>query len=114
MLAALVALAALSIQCSSTRETPDAKKAADQGAPEVKLTEYQPRSMMVTEYHVPLKAKYPVIDVHNHLGSVGGSREAADPAECAREMDASGVAQVRMRQRSSPAPVWNSDIDARI
>jgi predicted TIM-barrel fold metal-dependent hydrolase len=93
--AALVALAALSVQCSSTQQATDAKKEADKGGvPDVMLTEYQPRSMVVREYHVPEKAKYPAIDVHNHLGTVGGNREALDPAACIKEMDAAGVAQV--------------------
>lgn len=62
-------------------------------APDLILEEYHPKSMMVTEYHVPAKAKYPAIDVHNHLGYSGGKR-MRDPALCIKEMDAAGVAQV--------------------
>lgn len=65
-----------------------------QKAPNLILEEYHPRSMMVAEYHVPPKSKYPSIDVHNHLGNVGGRRPPLDPAACIREMDAAGVVQV--------------------
>jgi uncharacterized protein len=62
-------------------------------APDLILEEYHPKSMMVTEYHVPPKAKYPAIDVHNHLG-YAGSKRMQDPALCIKEMDAAGVVQV--------------------
>jgi predicted TIM-barrel fold metal-dependent hydrolase len=62
-------------------------------APDLILEEYHPKSMMVAEYHVPLKAKYPAIDVHNHLG-YAGSKRMMDPALCIKEMDAAGVVQV--------------------
>jgi uncharacterized protein len=51
------------------------------------LRDYQPKSMLVTEQHHPEKAKFPVIDNHNHL------RES-DPEQCIRAMDATGVVQV--------------------
>ncbi len=62
-------------------------------APDIYLRDYQPRSMMVAEYHVPEKAKFPAIDVHNHLGQASG-RRVLDPAELIKVMDATGVAQV--------------------
>lgn len=79
--------------------TQDRREKALQKAPNLILEEYHPRSMMVTEYHVPAKSKYPSIDVHNHLGSFilpGGpsSEDAPDPSAYIREMDAAGVAQV--------------------
>jgi predicted TIM-barrel fold metal-dependent hydrolase len=88
----VLALAVIaSIQFSSTQER---KRDASKRAPDIYLKDFQPRSMMVTEYHVPPKAKYPAIDVHNHLGNVGGNRQSMDPAECIKQMDAAGVAQV--------------------
>ena len=42
-----------------------------QKAPNLVLEEYHPKSMMVAEYHVPPKSKFPSIDVHNHLGKSG-------------------------------------------
>src|SRR5215470_11473614 len=36
---------------------------------ELKLKEWQPRSMLVTKVHVIEKPKFPVIDIHNHLGT---------------------------------------------
>lgn len=35
---------------------------------DLKLKDWQPRSMMVTKTTIVEKARYPVIDVHNHLG----------------------------------------------
>ena len=69
------------------------RSSAPAKAPDLILQEYHPRSMMVTEYHVPPKSKFPAIDVHNHLGYAGGKR-MMDPALCIKEMDAAGVAQV--------------------
>lgn len=51
------------------------------------LRDYQPKSMLVTEQHYLQKAKFPVIDNHNHL------RES-DPDQCVKAMDATGVVQV--------------------
>jgi len=63
-------------------------------APDLILREYHPKSVLVTEYHVPRKAKFPVIDVHNHLGNVGRRESALDPGTLIKEMDAAGIAQV--------------------
>lgn len=60
----------------------------------LKLKDWAPKSMMVTKATVVEKAKYPVIDVHNHLG--GGKRRLT-PAVVKRyleEMDAAGVRTV--------------------
>ncbi len=69
------------------------RKKALTKAPNLILEEYHPKSMLVTEYHLPPKPKFPAIDVHNHLGYAGG-RRMMDPALCIKEMDAAGVAQV--------------------
>jgi predicted TIM-barrel fold metal-dependent hydrolase len=84
-----VAMALLTIQTSSSQES---KKPLPK-APNLVLEEYHPKSMLVTEYHVSPKSKFPAIDVHNHLGYAGGKR-MMDPAKCIKEMDAAGVAQV--------------------
>jgi predicted TIM-barrel fold metal-dependent hydrolase len=62
-----------------------------QKASNLVLEEYHPKSMMVTEYHIPVRSKFPSIDVHNHLGR---ANSALDPAATIKEMDAAGVAQV--------------------
>jgi uncharacterized protein len=66
---------------------------SSENAPDIILRDYQPKSMMVAEYHVPEKSKFPAIDVHNHLGKASGPR-VLDPAALIAEMDAAGVAQV--------------------
>lgn len=32
------------------------------------LKDFQPRSALVTEEHIPTQARFPVVDIHNHLG----------------------------------------------
>lgn len=51
------------------------------------LSEFQPESMLVTEEHHIEKARFPVIDYHNHL-------DALDPLEVLRIMDACGIEKV--------------------
>jgi predicted TIM-barrel fold metal-dependent hydrolase len=48
------------------------------------LSDFQPRSMLVTPAHEILQAKFPAIDFHNHL-------DAQDPADVVRIMDACGI-----------------------
>jgi predicted TIM-barrel fold metal-dependent hydrolase len=48
------------------------------------LSDFQPRSMLVTPAHEILRAKFPAIDFHNHL-------DAQDPADIVRIMDACGI-----------------------
>src|SRR5687768_6820184 len=42
--------------------------AQDTDIRELKLKDWQPKTMMVTKVTKVAKAKYPAIDVHNHLG----------------------------------------------
>jgi predicted TIM-barrel fold metal-dependent hydrolase len=61
---------------------------------ELKLRDWQPRSMMVTRSTVVDRPKFPVFDVHNHLG---GGKDRLRPAIVDRylaEMDAAGVRTV--------------------
>ncbi len=51
------------------------------------LRDYLPKSMLVTEQHYLEKARFPVIDNHNHLRD-------SDPDQCVKVMDATGVVQV--------------------
>src|SRR5206468_10695080 len=60
----------------------------------LKLRDWEPRSMMVTKATRVERPKFPVIDVHNHLG---GGRDRLTPAVVAgylAEMDAAGVRTV--------------------
>ncbi len=61
---------------------------------ELKLRDWQPRSMMKTKETVVEKPAFPVIDVHNHLG---GGKDFLTPERINRyltEMDAAGVRTV--------------------
>jgi len=71
--------------CSKPTPSPAPKE--ESKPPGLLLRDYQPKSMLVTEQHYLEKAKYPVIDDHNHL------RES-DPEQCLKAMNATGVAQV--------------------
>lgn len=51
------------------------------------LGRFQPRSTLVTPVHLPQKARFPVIDYHNHL-------DALDPSDVLRAMDACGIEQI--------------------
>ena len=51
------------------------------------LGEFQPRSMLVTPEHHIERARFPVIDYHNHLDSV-------EPEDALRVMDACGVEKI--------------------
>jgi hypothetical protein len=61
---------------------------------ELKLRDWQPRSMLKTQQSVVEKPAYPVIDVHNHLG---GGKEYLTPDRVKNylaEMDAAGIRTV--------------------
>ncbi len=61
---------------------------------QLKLKEWAPRSMLVVPEHRPLKPKFPVIDVHNHLG---GGKPTLTPERVAgylNEMNEAGVRTV--------------------
>lgn len=53
---------------------------------ELSLREFQPRTALVTEDHTPSRARYPVVDAHNHL-----RRALDDPAELLELMAALNV-----------------------
>ncbi|HCO93634.1 MAG TPA: hypothetical protein DIU00_06745, partial [Phycisphaerales bacterium] len=58
---------------------------------ELKLRDWQPRSMLKTTHSEVDKPAYPVIDVHNHLG---GGKDRLTPERVKHylaEMDAAGV-----------------------
>lgn len=52
---------------------------------ELKLLDWQPKSQMVVKETKVLKPKYPVIDMHNHLGNLKNTQKYID------QMDKSGV-----------------------
>ncbi|MGB7599407.1 MAG: amidohydrolase family protein [Candidatus Sulfotelmatobacter sp.] len=54
---------------------------------DLRLSEFQPRSMLVSPVHEVLRPKFPVIDYHNHL-------DALDPADILRVMDQCGIERI--------------------
>ncbi|MHC4438806.1 MAG: hypothetical protein ACYS3S_15695 [Planctomycetota bacterium] len=64
------------------------------GISQLKLRDWQPRSMLKTKQSVVETPAYPVIDVHNHLG---GGKDRLTPERVKNylsEMDAAGVSTV--------------------
>src|SRR5689334_8217035 len=56
------------------------------------LKDYDPKSMMHAESHEVPRAKFPVIDMHNHVNDAGGIHgEAIPPEEVVRRMDRANV-----------------------
>src|SRR5690348_1832060 len=61
---------------------------------DLKLRDWQPKSMMVTKTTIVEKPLYPVVDMHNHLG---GGKERLTPATVKHyltEMDEAGIKTV--------------------
>ncbi len=61
---------------------------------ELKLGDWQPRSMLKTKESVVNKPAYPVIDVHNHLGGGKDRLTSEQVKQYLGEMDAAGVRTV--------------------
>jgi predicted TIM-barrel fold metal-dependent hydrolase len=61
---------------------------------DLRLRDWQPRSMLVTKTTVVEKPRYPVVDAHNHLGGGKARLTPAVVASYLREMDAAGVRTV--------------------
>jgi predicted TIM-barrel fold metal-dependent hydrolase len=86
LLAALVALTGI-IGPGESADPPG-------GIRELKLRDWQPRSMLVTKTTAVERPRYPAVDVHNHLG---GGKERLTPAVVSRyltEMTEAGVRTV--------------------
>ena len=64
---------------------------ADQQTPDLLLRDFAPRSMLVTEDHTPTRARFPAVDVHNHLGLRGANWAVPDVDALVRDMDEAGV-----------------------
>src|SRR6476660_2376470 len=89
----IVALAAYLLAPTGEAQQPSAKPQADD-IRELKLRDWEPRSMMVTKTTIVEKPLYPVIDMHNHLG---GGKDRLTPATVKRyltELDEAGVRTV--------------------
>jgi hypothetical protein len=61
---------------------------------ELKLRDWEPRSMLAAKATQVPRAKFPAIDVHNHLGGGKGVLTAQRVAHYLAELDASGVRTV--------------------
>jgi predicted TIM-barrel fold metal-dependent hydrolase len=62
---------------------------------DLRLADYRPRSSLRVPVHDVRQPRYPVIDAHNHLGSVfAGDWTTRPPAELIRTLDEAGVEQL--------------------
>src|SRR2546425_3591300 len=72
-----------------------AQKAAEKAdIRELKLRDWEPRSMMVTKTTVVEKPRFPVVDVHNHLGTGKERLSVAVVKRYLAEMNEAGVRTV--------------------
>lgn len=97
--AACVAVALLLLAISAPRAvSQEIKYSQDPNAQKrmtLLLKDFDPQPMLHLSVHEVPRAKFPVIDVHNHVNDVGGiHEEAMDPAEVVRIMDAANVKKV--------------------
>src|SRR5208337_3722409 len=93
LLLILVTVAGLSLALSQ-----EIKYSQDPGAAKrmtLLLKDYDPKSMLHVPGHEVPRAKFPVIDVHNHVNDAGGVHgEDIPPAEVVRRMDATNVKKI--------------------
>lgn len=84
--AAAITAFALGISVSARAQTVDIR--------ELKLKDWEPRSMMVTKVTRVEKPAFPVVDIHNHLGNGKGSLTPERVGKILAEMDAAGIRTV--------------------
>ena len=93
LLLILVTVAGLSLALNQ-----EIKYSQDPGAAKrmtLLLKDYAPKSMLHVPGHEVPRAKFPVIDVHNHVNDAGGVHgEDIPPAEVVRRMDATNVEKI--------------------
>ena len=105
VLLALSAMGTSSVaKCQDKAPVPDPnakqeiKYGADPNADKNKtllLKDFAPKSMLHVAVHETPRAKFPVIDIHNHVNDPGGVHtEEIPPAEVVRRMDAANVQKI--------------------
>ncbi len=58
------------------------------------LKDFEPQSMMHSREHLPVKAKFPVFDMHSHINDAAGIQEHQDPKRVIEIMDNTNVRTV--------------------
>ncbi len=71
------------------------------------LRDWEPVSRMVTKETRVLRPKFPVIDLHNHLGAYSGG---ADLRKCLAEMDSAGVKACISLDGLSKDDIWKKHL----
>jgi hypothetical protein len=88
---------AILVSCRKA-SAPDIKYSADPNADKTKtllLKDFDPKPMLHVPSHEVPRAKFPVIDVHNHVNDAGGIHgEEIPAAEVVRRMDAANIAKI--------------------
>jgi len=87
----LIALSALPARLQDLRYKPDPHASENMT---LLLKDYDPKSMLHTAVHETPRARFPVIDVHNHVNDPYGDGEKIPPAEVVRRMDAANVQKI--------------------
>jgi len=89
----MAGLAAYLLAPLGEAQQPGAKPQADD-IRDLKLRDWQPKSMMVTKTTVVEKPLYPVIDMHNHLGGGNDRLTSTTVKHYLTEMDEAGIKTV--------------------
>lgn len=88
----LVAAIAFPAYAQDLKYQPDPNAAAHET---LLLKDYDPKSMLHAAVHETARAKYPVIEVHNHANDPYGDHgEDIPPAEVVRRMDAANIQKI--------------------
>lgn len=77
-----------------TRLNPKLQEATAAAPGGLLLKDYDPVSKLHATVHETPRAKFPVIDVHNHVNDALGEGEKLDPAEVVRRMDATNIQKI--------------------
>jgi uncharacterized protein len=87
----LVAAGRRGISAQDLKYQPDSKAAEHMT---LLLKDYDPKSMLHAAVHETPRAKFPVIDVHNHVDDASGHGDVIPPAEVVRRMDSANVEKI--------------------
>jgi uncharacterized protein len=85
------AASALAVSAQDLKYQPDPKASEHMT---LLLKDYDPKSMLHAAVHLTPRAKFPVIDVHNHVDDASDHGEVVAPAEVVRRMDGANVAKI--------------------
>ena len=94
VLTLLIALFVLAQSVPAQRDIADRKAAASDDKPPLLLRDFKPKSMLHAPAHAISRARFPVIDVHQHTNDASGIGRHLPPAKVVEIMDQCNVKQI--------------------